>query len=169
CCDEAIPPDSQLVLALKTLCGFDVREIALRLFTTEANVYKRLGRAQSRLRELPLELGGLTDEQHAFRLPAVHRIIYLLFTEGYLSCQAEAAIRRELCDEAIRLATLLAGHPVGASPATFALLSLMHLHMARASARQDASGGLLLLEEQDRKQWDQNRIQVGMKWLVRSA
>jgi len=115
CCDEAIPMESQLVLALKTLCGFEIREIALRLFASEANVYKRLGRARSRLRQLPLHPGELTGEQYPSRLPAVHKILYLVFTEGYLSSQSEMAIRRELCDEAIRLATILAEHPAGSA------------------------------------------------------
>jgi len=131
CCDQVIPVESQLVLALKTLCGLDIREIALRLFTSEANVYKRLGRARSRLRELPHLLGELTGEQYSSRLPSVHQILYLLFTEGYLSSHAEVAIRQELCDEAIRLAAILVEHPVGQTPETFALMALMHLH-ARA-------------------------------------
>ncbi|MFW6197389.1 MAG: RNA polymerase sigma factor [Myxococcota bacterium] len=169
CCDEAIPVESQMVLALKTLCGFDVREIALRLFTTEANVYKRLGRARSRLRELSPRTDELAGAQCSSRLPAVHRVLYLLFTEGHLSSHAEMAIRRELCDEAIRLASVLAEHPAGRVPETFALLALMHLHAARMTSRQDGSGGLLLLEEQDRDLWDQNEIQVGLAWLAESA
>jgi len=135
----------EIVLALKTLCGFDVREITLRLFTSEANVYKRLGRARNRLRELPPRIEELRREHYGSRLPAVHRILYLLFTEGYLSSHAESAIRRELCDEAIRLAVTLAAHPVGRTPETLALVALMQLHAARITARQDASGGLLLL------------------------
>lgn len=169
CCDEAIAVESQLVLALKTLCGFSIPEIALRLFDSEASVYKRLGRARSRLRELPLRPEELSGEQVSSRLPAVHKILYLLFTEGYLSSHAEMAIRRELCDEAIRLATLLADHPAGQAPETFALLALMHLHAARMDARQDSSGGLLLLEEQDRERWDRQRIQIGLEWLGRSS
>ncbi len=169
CCDDAIPMESQLVLALKTLCGFDVREIAHRLFTSEANVYKRLGRARTRLRALSPRVGELSGETYASRLPAVHRILYLMFTEGYLSFHAETAIRRELCDEAIRLAAMLAQHPEGRTPETAALLALMHLHLARMSARQDGSGGLLLLEEQDRELWDRQQIQVGLTWLAESA
>jgi RNA polymerase sigma-70 factor (ECF subfamily) len=169
CCDDSIPVESQLVIALKTLCGFDVREIAERLFTTEANVYKRLGRARSRLRELPFEPDELTAEQLSSRLPAVRSILYLLFTEGYLSSHADGAIRRELCDEAKRLTQVLAEHSVSAAPETFALLALMHLHGARMTARQDGSGGLLLLEEQDRSLWDQSEIQLGLSWLARSA
>jgi RNA polymerase sigma factor (sigma-70 family) len=169
CCDDAIPAESQLVLALKILCGFDVREIALRLFTSEANVYKRLERARRHLRKYPTALGSLTGEQLALRLPGVHKILYLLFTEGYLSSHSEMAIRRELCDEAIRLTAILAEHACGNVPETFALLALMHLHAARLTARQDASGGLLLLEEQDRALWDPERIQAGLAWLARSA
>jgi len=99
----------------------------------------------------------------------VHAVLYLLFNEGYLSARAEQAIRRELCDEAIRLATVLAEHPVGGVPETFALLALMHLHAARLPARQDGLGSLLLLEEQDRSLWDQERLQRGAEWLARSA
>ena len=169
CCDEAILVESQLVFALKSLCGFGIREIALRLFISEANVYKRLGRARSRLRELAPQLEELTGAQYSSRLPAVNKILYLLFTEGYLSCRAEMAIRRELCDEAIRLTAILAEHPVGQTPETFALLALMHLHAARMTARQDGSGGLLLLEEQNRALWDRQEIQIGLEWLAKSA
>lgn len=169
CCDENIPEESQLVLALKTLCGFDVREISIRLFTSETNVYKRLGRARNRLRELASNDTDFTSEQFSMRLPAVHKVLYLLFTEGYLSSNANLAIRRELCDEGIRLATVLSEHPFGQTAETFALLALMHLHASRLTARQDGSGGLLLLEEQDRALWDQLEIQKGLRWLEMSA
>lgn len=169
CCDEAIPVESQLVLALKTLCGFDVREIAERLFTTEANVYKRLTRARNRLRELEFQPGELTATELSERLPRVQAVLYLLFTEGYLSSHADGPIRRELCDEARRLTQILAEHPVGATPETFALLALMFLHGARSPARQDGSGGLLLLEEQNRTRWNQDEIRLGLDWLGRSA
>jgi RNA polymerase sigma factor (sigma-70 family) len=169
CCDDAIPVESQLVLALKTLCGFDVREIAERLFVTEANVYKRLGRARSRLHEVGVDVHELTPNQLVSRLPAVQAILYLLFTEGYLSSHPDGAIRRELCDEATRLTRVLAEHPVSATPETFALLALMLLHNARMTGRQDASGGLLLLEEQDRSLWKRAEIHEGLSWLARSA
>ncbi len=169
CCDDALTPESQLVLALKTLCGFDVREIAQRLFKAEAGIYKRLARARARLRARPPAFDAMSEAQYAARLSAVHRILYLLFTEGYLSSRAEAPIRGELCQEAIRLAEVLAAHPVGRAPETFALLALMHLHVARMGGREDPVGGLLLLEEQDRNLWEVQRIQVGLGWLARSA
>jgi len=168
-CDPALPAESQLVFALKVLCGFSVGEIALRLFTSEANVYKRLTRARARLKENPPGTEELDDGAYAQRLPAVHKVLYLLFTEGYLASQADYAIRRELCDEAVRLTELLVDHPVGQVPETFALLALMHLHAARSAARQDGAGGLLLLEEQDRSLWDRGRIHKGLQWLAKSA
>jgi RNA polymerase sigma-70 factor (ECF subfamily) len=169
CCDRAIPRESQLVLALKTLCGFSTSEIALRLFTSDANVHKRLARARERLRLGAPELETPPLETLHTRLAGVHDVLYLLFNEGYLSAHEERAIREELCAEAIRLTTLLAEHPVGAAPETFALLALMHLHVARLDARVDATGGLLLLEEQDRSLWNRTQMQVGMAWLERSA
>jgi RNA polymerase sigma factor (sigma-70 family) len=165
CCDEAIPRESGLVLALKTLCGFSTTEIALRLYTSEANVHKRLARVRDLAPALETPpLGALSS-----RLGSVHAVLYLIFNEGYLSALDEEAIRRDLCQEAIRLATLLADHPVGAVPETFALLALMHLHAARLGARLDAHGGLLLLEEQDRSRWDRDQIQIGLQWLARAS
>jgi RNA polymerase sigma-70 factor (ECF subfamily) len=169
CCDEPIPLESQLVLALKTLCGFSTSEIAHRLFTSEANVHKRLARARDRLRAAAPEIETPPIATLRARLAGVYGVLYLLFNEGYLSMHHEHAIRRELCDEAVRLTTLLAEHPVGASPESYALLALMHLHAARLDARVDAAGGLLLLEEQDRALWDRERIHVGLAWLQRSA
>lgn len=169
CCDDAIPLESRLVLTLKTLCGFSTGEIALRLFTSEANVYKRLARARQRLRQSAIALETPPLHLLRSRLGAVHAVLYQLFNEGYLSLQDKVPIRRELCDEAFRLATMLAEHPIGAGPETSALLALMHLHSARLGARTDAIGGLLLLEEQDRSLWDRERISVGMEWLRRSA
>lgn len=169
CCDSSIPTESQLVLALKTLCGFSVGEIALCLFINESNVYKRLGRARAQLRKSTVNDMELAPKEYSSRLTAVNKTLYLLFTEGYFSSDNEEPIRRELCNEAIRLVTLLAKHPLGQTPETFALLALMHLHVARMGARKDRAGSLLLLEEQDRSLWDQDVIKLGIQWLERSA
>lgn len=169
CCDDRIPYEARLVLALKTLCGFSAAEISSRLFVSEANVYKRLARARERLREVGIDTATPPLESLRSRLPSVHSVLYVLFNEGYLSTHAEQAIRAELCEEAIRLGTLLASHPVGEEPATFALLALMHFHAARLAARQDATGGLLLLEEQKRGDWDTEHLQQGSAWLARAA
>jgi RNA polymerase sigma-70 factor (ECF subfamily) len=169
CCDEAIPIESQLVLALKTLCGFSTHELAQRLFTTEMNVRKRLARARERLRELGPELVTPDDDALRARRSAVQAVIYLIFTEGYHSVQAESVVRRELCEEAIRLANILVTHPTGDVPATRALLALMYFHAARLDARTDEHGALLLLEEQDRSRWDAEALRLGCHWLRLSA
>jgi len=164
CADPMIPPESQLVLALKTLCGFSTREIALRLFQSEDAIHKRLQRARTRLRE-HAEVQSLDPE----RVGGVLHMLYLLFNEGYSSAQPDRLIRRELCDEALRLALMLREDPAGALPETDALLALMCFHAARFDARVDGMGGLLLLEEQDRSRWDRELIQRGLFHLARSA
>jgi RNA polymerase sigma-70 factor (ECF subfamily) len=164
CADPAIPPESQLVLALKTLCGFSIQEIALRLFQSEDGVNKRLQRARVRLRE-HAEAGSLDPE----RLRSVLHMLYLLFNEGYSSAQPDRVIRRELCDEALRLALMLREDAAGALPETDALVALICFHAARFDARVDGLGGLLLLEEQDRALWDRELIERGMVHLARSA
>lgn len=174
CCDEALPRESQLVLALKVLSGFSTQEIALRLLTTPANVQKRLSRARDQLAAVVAlddrgQLETPPGDSLASRLDSVLQTIYLIFTSGHSSTGDEALVRHDLCEEAVRLAQLLAQHPVGDTPATWALLALMTLHIARLSTRVDDRGGLLLLEDQDRGRWDQRLIQVGLSCLARSA
>lgn len=163
CADPGIPVDSQIALALKTLCGFSTEEIALRFFQSPDAIHKRLqrARAQLRTRHDPLV--------EAARVPAILQMLYLLFNEGYGSAKPDSLIRRELCEEAIRLTLALADHPIGALAETDALLALMHLHASRFDARFDSVGGLLLLKEQDRSRWDTSLIATGMTFLQRSA
>jgi RNA polymerase sigma factor (sigma-70 family) len=169
CVDPGIPRESQIVFALKILCGFSTEEIALRLFQSNEAIYKRLQRARAALRDRIRELESPGVEELASRLPAVLEILYLLFTEGYSSAQPDEIIRHELCEEAIRLGRLLDEHPVGAAPETAALLALMYLNAARFDSRVDGAGGLLLLEEQNRALWDRELIQVGVSYLHRAA
>jgi len=164
CADPAIPPESQLVLALKTLCGFSTEEIALRLFQSGDAVHKRLQRARARLEE-HAEISSIDPG----RVHSVLHMLYLLFNEGYSSAQPDRVIRRELCDEALRLALMLRNDPAGALPETDALVALMSFHAARFDARVDGMGGLLLLEEQDRSRWDPELIRRGLEHLMRSA
>jgi RNA polymerase sigma factor (sigma-70 family) len=142
CVDPAIPPESQLVLALKTLCGFSTEEIALRLFQSEEAIHKRLQRARVRLRE-HAEVQGIDPD----RVHSVLHVLYLLFNEGYSSAQPDRMIRRELCDEALRLALMLRDDPAGALAETDALIALMCFHAARFDTRVDGWGALLLLDE----------------------
>ena len=170
CADPGIPRESQIVFALKILCGFSTEEIALRLFQRHDAIYKRLQRARAALRERIEDLDQPEIEEIANRLPAVLEILYLLFTEGYSSAQPDQVIRHELCEEAIRLGLLLHEHPIGASaPETAALLALMYLDAARFDSRVDGAGGLLLLEEQDRSRWHRDLIHIGISYLQRAA
>lgn len=168
CCDPSLVTESQLVFALKVLCGFSVREIALRLLISDANAYKRYSRAREKLTQLDRAL-DLPPEHYQSRLKTVRAVIYLLFTEGYLSSHQDLPLRRDFCDEALRLANLLHQHPVGQNPETEALLALMYLHRSRMTARSDESGGLILLADQDRSLWQQDDIQRGLYYLQASA
>jgi RNA polymerase sigma factor (sigma-70 family) len=168
-CNNAIPVESQLVFTLKSLCGFSVREIALRLFITEANVYKRFSRARQYLKKQPIGLDKLTNADMVTRLPMVQRVLYLVFTEGHLSSHTDTGIRKDLCEEAIRLVLLISESTAGDAPETYALLALMYLHLSRMNARQDDAGALLLLEQQDRSQWNKRYIAIGLGYLERSA
>lgn len=169
CANPGIPRESQIVFALKILCGFSVEEIALRLFQNREAVYKRLQRARATLRECVGSAESGDIEELASRLPAVLEILYLLFTEGYSSAQPDRLIRRELCEEAIRLGRLLEEHAVGAAPEVAALLAIMYLDAARFDSRVDGTGGLLLLEQQDRSLWDRDLISIGISYLHRAA
>lgn len=166
--DNSIPIESQLVFILKSLCGFSTKEIALRLFITEANVYKRYSRAQSALKDLPNLLDSLTDSHIVERMPSVHRVLYLVFTEGYLSSHADLAIRKDLCEEATRLTQTLLLSKLGKSPESYALLALMLFNLARMNSREDEFG-LVLLQHQNRKDWDKDQLVLAFGYLQKSA
>jgi RNA polymerase sigma-70 factor (ECF subfamily) len=169
CIHPRLSEETQLALVLHLLCGFSMDETAAAFLKNAAATEKRLVRAKRTLaesREL-FVLAGSADV--ASRLPSVLRAIYLLFNEGYHGASQETAVRAELCAEALRLARLLAGHPLTAVPATHALLALMALHAARLPARVDGAGDLILLEDQDRSRWDRALIHEGRRELERAA
>jgi RNA polymerase sigma factor (sigma-70 family) len=169
CCRHDLPETAQVMLVLALVGGFGVREIAAAFVSSQAAVEKRLTRAKHALKES----GPLFDIEDAAdlagRLPAVQRALYLIFSEGYHGASAQAVVRADLCQEAIRLTRLLANHPLAATPATHALLALMYLGAARLPARLDASGNLTALFDQDRSLWDRAMIGDGIAWLERSA
>jgi RNA polymerase sigma factor (sigma-70 family) len=169
CCHPLIPQEAQTALALKTLGGFGTAEIASAFLTTEAAIAKRLTRARERIRELQIPLEIPSGEELASRLDSVLQALYLLFNEGYKASSGDSLIREELCSEAIRLATLLAEHPVGNQPRTHALLALMLLNAARLQARVDAAGNILRLRDQDRSNWNRPMIARGIRHLAQSA
>ena len=169
CCHPVIPPEAQVALALKTLCGFSVTEISRAFLTTEAAIAKRLTRAKQKIQEARVPFEIPESEELARRLDSVLQSLYLLFNEGYKASGGDKLVRDDLCKEAIRLTELLAQHPAGNQPKTHALLALMLLNTARLSARQDDQGNLLRLEEQDRTRWNQAMIERGMSHLRESA
>jgi len=168
CCHPRLPEEAQVALVLHILCGFGVKEVAAAFLSTESATEKRIGRAKKVLAGSK-RLFDLDGADFSARLSAVHRALYLLFNEGYHGASAESAVRVELCREAMRLGRLLVEHPFASTPATYALLALMHLHAARLPARVDASGSLSSLVDQDRSQWDRALAAEGQRLLELSA
>lgn len=169
CCHPQIPPEAQVALALKTLCGFSVTEIASALLTSDAAIAKRLTRAKQQIRDSAIPFEIPESHELAARLDGVLRALYLLFNEGYKASTGERLVREELCHEAIRLGLLLTRQPATAQPRTHALLALMLLNAARLPARTDGEGNLLLLQQQDRSRWTPGLIHHGIYQLGLSA
>jgi predicted RNA polymerase sigma factor len=170
CCHPAIPIESALALALRTLCGFPLPALSRALRVDEAAVEKRLGRARQVLREahVELELDGEPESQLAERLDGVLRTLYVLFLEGYSAHAGEVQIDEELCHTAIRLnRSLLASR--FETPRGHALQALFLLQAARLTSRIDAAGDLIPLDRQDRARWDRAMIADGMEHLGRAA
>jgi RNA polymerase sigma factor (sigma-70 family) len=169
CCHPLIPPDAQVALALKTLCGFSVTEISRAFLTTDAAIAKRLTRAKQKIREarIPFEIPAVGELGR--RLDGVLQSLYLLFNEGYKASSGDKLVREDICLEAIRLTGLLAEHRAGDRPGTHALLALMLLNAARLPARVDEEGNLLRLQDQDRARWKQPMIARGMFHFAHSA
>jgi RNA polymerase sigma factor (sigma-70 family) len=170
CCHPALPMDSQLALTLKTLCGFNITEIAAAMLTTESNINKRLYRAKERIRNEEIPFTVPAGHHLLPRLDAVLLVIYLLFNEGYNSSGDNTVIRQDLCLEAMRLAILLTEKPAtkGYQP-VYALLALLCFHSARFDARMDTNNSLIVLEEQDRSRWNRELINQGLQFLSQSS
>jgi RNA polymerase sigma-70 factor (ECF subfamily) len=169
CCHPFIPAEAQVALALNTLCGFSVTEISRAFLATDAAIAKRLTRAKQKIREARIPFEIPTGEELSRRLDGVLQTLYLLFNEGYKASSGERLVRKEICEEAIRLTSLLAAHAAGNQPKTHALLALMFLNAARIPARVDDEGNLLRLQEQNRAHWDKPMIVRGMFHFTQSA
>lgn len=168
CCDPRLPEEAQVALILNILCGMGAREIASAFLKSRAAIEKRIARGKQVLARAG-RLFDLADADFPSRVSAVRRALYLLFNEGYQGASPEAAVRVELCREAMRLAALLREHPPADSPETNALAALMHLHAARLPARLDVGGDFTPLADQDRSRWDAGLIAEGLALLERSA
>lgn len=169
CCHPSVAPDAQVVLALKVLCGFGTGEIARAFLSSEAAIEKQLTRTKHRIQAAGLAFELPAGEDLAPRLDGVLAALYLLFNEGYKASAGERLLREELCAEAIRLTSLLVGHPAGDTPRSHALHALMLLTAARFPARVDAHGDLLRLDDQDRSKWDQALLARGLVALAKAA
>ena len=165
CCHPEVPPEAQIALILKTLCGFSAKEIASAFLSQEDTVNKRLTRARQKIRSLDIELQVPSGHELKQRLDAALKAIYLLFNEGYNSSNPEKLIRKELCLEAMRLTILLSEQQITNTPKTQSLLALMCFLAARLDSRLDTKGEIILLEDQDRNRWDKGLIGRGMYYL----
>ena len=168
CCHPDIPDEAQLILILRTLCGLSIAEIASAFLAQEDAIAKRLYRAKEKIRTANLVLEAPSGPALQERLDAVLQAVYLLFNEGYKSTSTDTVIRRDLCDEALRLGALLAGHPLGNLPKTNALMALMCYHAARFDGRMDSDGNIVLLEHQDRSLWDKTLIAIAYRYFSAS-
>ena len=169
CCHPAIPADSQIALALKTLCGLSVTEIAKAFLKDEETIAKRIYRAKEKIRTAGIDLSLPPASQVQKRIDAVLHCLYLLFNEGYTSSNPEQLIREDLCEEAMRLAYLLTQNELTNLPRTNALLALFCFQASRLKARLSDGGQIILLKYQDRSKWYQPLIQKGFFFLEQAT
>ena len=164
CCHPELPATQQIALALRIVCGLTVKEIARAFLVGESAMEQRITRAKSRVAgaDVPFEPPGPADR--AERLAAVMTVLYLMFNEGYAASGGSAHIRAPLCEEAIRLMRLLLRLFPG-EPELLGLAALLLFQHARAGARLDADGAIVLLEDQDRAGWDGHLIAEGIALL----
>ena len=168
CCHPSLTPASQVALTLRAVGGLTTAEIARAFLVPEATVAQRISRAKQRIRESGAEFRMPPPEERQDRLGAVLNVLYLIFNEGYAAHSGGDLVRHDLCDEAIRLGHVLA-ELMPREPEILGLLALMELQASRASARTDADGNLVLLEDQDRRRWDRARIARGLACLDRAG
>src|SRR5271169_904720 len=160
CCHPALPPDGQVALTLREICGLTTEEIARAFLVTPATLAQRIVRAKAKIRETPIPYEVPTPQELPERLGAVLQVVYLVFNEGYSAAAGAEVTRAEITGEAIRLGRLLAG--LQPEPEVNGLLALMLLQESRRAARTSPTGELILLEHQDRALWNREQIAEGV-------
>ena len=166
CCHPALPPEGQVALTLREVCGLTTEEIARAFLVTPATLAQRIVRAKAKIRETPIPYEVPTPQELPERLDAVLQVIYLVFNEGYSAAAGAEVTRAELTGEAIRLGRLLT--ELQPEPEVMGLLALMLLQESRRAARTSPAGELILLENQDRSLWNREQIAEGVA-LVEKA
>jgi RNA polymerase sigma factor (sigma-70 family) len=169
CCHPSLSETDKIALTLKTCSGFGIDEIAAALVSSHASIKKRIQRAKKFITETNLQFVIPTGKELTNRLNTVLHSIYLLFNEGYNSGNKSNLIRKDLCEEALRLALMLTENEYTNQPKSFALVSLMTLLVSRFESRLDEDGEIILLEDQDRSKWNEELIEIGCHYLNNSA
>ena len=166
CCHPALPPDAQIALTLREMCGLTTEEIARAFLTAAPTIAKRIVRAKAKIRDarIPYEVPSGADLPQ--RLDTVLHVIYLVFTEGYAASSGDSLTRPDLSGEAIRLGRLLV--ELFPEPEVQGLLAGMLLHESRRGARTSREGELILLDEQDRSLWNRALIAEGIALVERA-
>jgi RNA polymerase sigma-70 factor (ECF subfamily) len=166
CCHPALPPEAQVALTLREVCGLSTEEIASAFLTTPPTLAQRIVRAKSKIRDAKIPYQVPSREELPERLDAVLQVIYLVFNEGYAASSGQSLTRADLSGEAIRLGRLL--FDLLDEPEVTGLLALILLHESRRAARTSPTGELILLDDQDRALWNRDQIAEG-KSLVERA
>jgi RNA polymerase sigma-70 factor, ECF subfamily len=166
CCHPALPPEAQVALTLREVCGLTTEEIARAFLVTPATLAQRIVRAKTKIREASIPYEVPSPQELPERLDAVLQVIYLVFNEGYSAAAGAEVTRAELTGEAIRLGRLLT--ELQPEPEVMGLFALMLLQESRRAARTSPTGELILLENQDRALWNRAQIAEGVAWVEKA-